>query len=254
MKRAHLRYSLQAIVLASGLSILAASGALVPPGPASGDVPTEVDVAAGAEVQDPPQRRRGRKPSPEEMESIIGVAEDISPEWAASLRSRLADHPENAPSDFRRHGRRLFGLLMLKRQNPDLYRIRVAELALKKGIKDQAAEYHVILTDDPSRAADIANHLKDMVKESVDRELRARAMELEALDTAVRELRDRLLGEVNERESRVETLWKALLDEPVGDDGDGNPFDGFTPGDADDRMRGRPGSSRRRFGSEGERQ
>ncbi|MAC20409.1 MAG: hypothetical protein CMJ23_12190 [Phycisphaerae bacterium] len=209
-----------------------------PPMPASLERASEANPAS-PKSQEPPARRRGRSFSDKDLESIIEVAEDISPEWASSLRKRLADDPDNARSDFRMYGRRLFGLLMLKRQNPDLYTIRVAELALKKGITDRATEYHLALQSDASKAEVIAEQLREMVKESVDLELRARAMELEALDLAVRDLRNRLLGEVNEREVRVETLWKALLDKSGLEDGRNDPFGGL--GGLDGRKGSRPG-------------
>ncbi len=158
-------------------------------------------------------RGRGRGPGSEvDFERMLLVVADISPEWASSLRTRLSDDPEAAREDFRRHGRRLFGLVMLKEKNPRLYAVRVAELALKKGMKETAAEYHRVLASDPTRAESIAGRLREMTAESVDLELRARAMELEALDQAVRELRERLLGEVEEREARIDSVWKSLLE------------------------------------------
>ncbi len=185
------------------------------------------------------RRLRGRLDE-DEMEALISVASDISPKWASSLQARMAEDPESAKADFREHGRRLFGLLMLKRRNPELYTIRVAELALKKGISDQAVIYHQLLAKDPEAASELGGRLRDMVKESVDLELRARAMELEALDKAVRELRQELLSEVNDRQQRVDALWKTLIENPSsapGDDGD--PFGGFGDGEPPRRLPGR---------------
>jgi len=186
-------------------------------------------------------RGRGRGPGSEaDFERMIAVVEDISPEWASSLRTRLADDPEAARADFRRHGRRLFGLLMLKEKNPRLYAVRVAELALKKGMKETAIEYHRVLASDPTLAETIAGRLREMTAESVDLELRARAMELEALDQAVRELRERLLGEVETRQSRIESVWKSLLENDPSLADDDDPFDGLPGGPGRSGDRGRP--------------
>lgn len=236
------RWIIIPVVMSTFFGLASAQAMASPPTPASLERSPEVDPAS-ADRQEPPAKRRGRSFSDEDLESIIEVAEDISPEWASSLRKRLAEDPDNARSDFRMYGRRLFGLLMLKRRNPDLYTIRVAELALKKGITDRATEYHTALQSDPSKAEVIAEQLREMVKESVDLELRARAMELEALDLAVRDLRNRLLGEVNERQVRVETLWKGLLETPRVEDGRDDPFGGLEG--VDDRPGSRPGSGRR---------
>ena len=181
-------------------------------------------------------RGRGRGPGSEaDFDRMIAVVEDISPEWASSLRTRLAEDPEDAREDFRRHGRRLFGLVMLKERNPRLYVVRVAELALKKGMKETAIEYHRVLATDPTLAESIAGRLREMAAESVDLELRARAMELEALDQAVRELREKLLGEVEERQARIESVWKSLIETDPSAAGvqDGDPFGEF-PGEPRD--------------------
>ncbi|MCP4834020.1 MAG: hypothetical protein GY895_04580 [Phycisphaera sp.] len=163
-------------------------------------------------------------------ERLIGVADDISPEWASSLRERFAEDPDAARADFRRYGRRLFGLLMLKDGNPELYKVRVAELALKKGIRDQAGRYHAILVKDPAEAERIARNLKELVAQSVDLELRARALELQALDSAVRELRVKLMAEVTDSKSKSERVLKELLEKPLDDNGLAGPFDGLRPG------------------------
>lgn len=162
-----------------------------------------------------------------DMERLCGVVADISPEWASSLRARLAEDPESARADFRQYGRRLFGLVMLKERNPRLYAVRIAELALKRGMKERAIEYHQVLGVDAARAETLSTQLREMAAESVDLELRARAMELEALDQAVRELRERLLGEVAEREGRIDSVWRDLLENDPSEDGDGDPLEGL---------------------------
>ena len=220
------------------------------------DQATDPTPAATAEdrasaPQDPPRdRRRGKgrgSLNDGDMERLISVAEDISPEWASSLRARLAENPEEARADFRRYGRRLFGLLMLKDSNPELYKVRVAELALKKGIKDQAGRYHAVLATDPGEAERIAGNLKQLVVQSVDLELRARALELQALDIAVRELRAKLMSEVEDSRARAERVWQELLAEPaIGDEDDG-PLDGLRPGSLPGDRR-RPGSEQGRAG------
>lgn len=221
-----------AIALAAAMVSSAAAVTVAEPPPPV-DPPAGLDADRGPRPDlDGRPRGRGRGPATEaDMERLITVIQDISPEWASSLRSRLAEDPDAAREDFRRHGRRLFGLVMLKERNPPLYAVRVAELALKKGMKERAIEYHRVLAGDTARADVLATQIREMAAESVDLELRARAMELEALDQAVRELREKLLGEVAEREARIETVWRSLLDRDPSNDED-DPLQGL-----DDRRR-----------------
>ena len=202
-------------------------------GTSSPAVNAEVGAPASKAPSDPPMERRRRSRgalSDGDMERLVGVASDISPEWASSLRARMVENPEQARADFRRNGRRLFGLLMLKESNPELYKVRVAELALKKGIQDMAKQYHEILAEDPVAAERIAGNLRELVVQSVDLELRARALELQALDIAVRELRAKLLSEVDDSLAKAERVWQELLEEPAVVDEDASPLDGLRPG------------------------
>lgn len=242
------------------LSLVFASFAFVTTEHVVAGVSPQAEQAVAGDQPDPPKadqdrgkrRLRGRLDE-SEMEDLISVASDISPEWASSLKARMAEDPDSAKADFREHGRRLFGLLMLKRRNPDLYTIRVAELALKKGIRDQAVTYQRLLANDPEAASELGGRLREMVKESVDLELRARAMELEALDKAVRELRQELLSEVNDRQQRVEALWKTLIEDPAPASGEGrDPFGGFGDDALPGRMPGRRPPMGRERPDEGE--
>lgn len=213
--------------------------------PPSGGGSEDITQKSNARMDPPRERRMGRGPlSDSDMERLITVADDISPEWASSLRERLAEDPEEARTDFRRYGRRLFGLLMLKDSNPELYKVRVAELAIKKGIRDQAARYHAVLVDDPGEAERIAGTLKQLVVQSIDLELRARALELQALDTAVREMRSRLMNEVDDSLTKADRVWQELLENPAAVEDAAGPLDGLRPGSLQgSRRRSGPGTA-----------
>ena len=67
--------------------------------------------------------------------------------------------------------------------------------------------------------------------QSVDLELRARALELKALDTAVRDLRMKLMAEVTDSKAKADRVWKELLEKPLDDDdADSGLLDGLRPG------------------------
>lgn len=167
--------------------------------------------------------RRSGRISNSRVELVISVVGDIAPDWAEKLRSQRAENPALFGESIRPHMRRLMGLGMLRERNPELYTLRVAELALKRGLRDKAAEYHRMLADDPESSSLPAIELaiRDLAKESVDLELRARAMELAALAEAVKEMKNLLLEEATAREARIESLIDTLLDEPA----DGPSFD-----------------------------
>lgn len=158
---------------------------------------------------------RGGKVSEARAELIISVVGDIAPDWAEGLRTQYQENPSLFGESIRPHARRLMGLGMLRDRNPELYAVRVAELALKRGLREKAATYHRILATDPtsSKLPALELAIRDLAKESVDLELRARAMELAALAEAVKEMKDLLLQETIVREARIQTLAEELLAE-----------------------------------------
>ena len=158
---------------------------------------------------------RGRL-SEARCELIISVVGDIAPDWAQTLQAQYAEDPVAFGESIRPHARRLTGLGMLRDRNPELYALRVAELALKRGLREKAIEYHRVLARDPESPDLIAmeSTIRELAKESVDLELRARAMELAALAEAVKEMKNLLLQETTVRSARIDALADELLAVP----------------------------------------
>ncbi len=149
-------------------------------------------------------------------EMIISVVGDIAPDWADTLRSQYVENPAVFSESIRPYARRLTGLGMLRERNPELYALRVAELALKRGLREKAMEYHRMKAANEASIDLLAMEsiIRDLSKESVDLELRARAMELAALAEAVKEMKNLLLQETTVRQARIDALAESLLSTP----------------------------------------
>lgn len=159
---------------------------------------------------------RGGRLSEARCEMIISVVGDIAPDWADTLRSQYAENPSVFSESIRPYARRIMGLGMLRERNPELYALRVAELALKRGLREKAVEYHRMkaANGDSIDLLAMESIIRDLSKESIDLELRARAMELAALAEAVKEMKNLLLQETTVRQARIDALAESLLSTP----------------------------------------
>ncbi|MDG2022697.1 MAG: hypothetical protein P8J59_12195 [Phycisphaerales bacterium] len=155
----------------------------------------------------------GRRPITEaDIETMIEIADSISPKWASELRTMMAGDPEKARQIMIKSGRRLFGLVMLKEKKPELFETRVEELRVQFEIRATYASYQEALKagDEPAIST-FGSSLKSLASKIVDLELKARAMELAALDQAVQEMRLKLQQEIKESAERITGMIEGLL-------------------------------------------
>ena len=155
----------------------------------------------------------GRRPITEaDIETMIEIADSISPKWASELRTMMAADPERARQIMIKSGRRLFGLVMLKEKKPELFETRVEELRVQFEIRATYASYQDALksADEPS-IVKYQTSLKSLATKIVDLELKARAMELAALDQAVQEMRLKLQQEIKDSAERITEMIEGLL-------------------------------------------
>jgi len=191
-----------------------------PPTDASktGESTTEASPANEAPVAAPPanDRPRSERPSrgrrsiesltPAEIDEVIAVAAEISPEWGETLRSRQASDPEGLRSAIAGAGPRLVSLVVLKRSHPELYKIRVEDLRIQNELKTLAQEYRVSLEKGDTRAPQLEAELRRKVERQVDLDLRASAMELQALDEQVKRMVEQLKTESQQRGARIDQV------------------------------------------------
>jgi hypothetical protein len=162
-------------------------------------------------VQSGPSLQQGRVLSPEQMDRIIAVARDLSPELAARLDEARARDAESFRSALGAQAKRLGSLAVLRERRPELYAIRIQELRLEAQVLALGEQLHSAV--DAGRADDAARleaTLRPLVLSFVDSNLRSRAVELASLDAMMRELRVDLERDARQRTETVERWVDAL--------------------------------------------
>lgn len=158
-----------------------------------------------------------------DMKNLIEVADDVAPEWAESLQEKYQSNPESFLEYVRQHGRRLMGFVMLRERSPILYEVRVDEMRCNRSINRVAKEYRkAVLEGRSEEMASIQQKLRELVRQSLDLELRARAMELAELDRALKQLKAELEEEIATQAERFEDRLQEVMSpdpEPAADNG-----------------------------------
>ena len=162
--------------------------------------------------------QQGRLLSPEQMDRIIAVARDLSPELATRLDEARARNADAFRSALGAQAKRLGSLAVLRERRPELYAIRIQELRLEAQVLALGEQLRSAIdagrTDDAAR---LEATLRPLVLSFVDSNLRSRAVELASLDAMMRELRVDLERDARQRTDTVDQWVNALREgkEPV---------------------------------------
>lgn len=175
-------------------------------------------LSLDAVQQAAPSLQRGRVLSTEQMDRIIAVARDLSPELAARLDQARSRDADSFRAALGAQAKRLGSLAVLRERRPELYAIRIQELRLEAQVLALGEQLHSAIdsgrTDDAAR---LEATLRPLVLSFVDSNLRSRAVELASLDAMMRELRVDLERDARQRTDTVEQWINALREgkEPV---------------------------------------
>ena len=145
------------------------------------------------------------------MDAVIAVAEDISPEWAKALRDRRESEPRKFFESLNTNARRLMILAVLKRRNPEIYQLRVEDLRIQNDLKKLADQYRAANSaGDAALAGNLVEQIRSKVRRQVDLDLKARAMELAALDQQMKRMREELGEETRARDDKAERIVEGI--------------------------------------------
>lgn len=209
-------------------------------GPGRADAESGADPGSGD--GGPVPRRRGAPPlSEEDLDELIEIAGRITPEWGEALRAKRDADRDGLRESIASAGPRLMGLLVLKRNHPELFELRIEDLRIQNELRSIARAYRELAAAEATRRAELEEQLRQKVQRQVDLELRARALELAALDAQLRRMVEELSNESRDRAVKVERLIKEIK---AGEDPRSLVRPGMGPGERDGRpLRGlrRPG-------------
>lgn len=156
--------------------------------------------------------RRMDNPTEDDIDSFILVATELKPEWKNSLESMRAENPAKFQESIKSLGRRIWYLVELKAQNPNLYRLRIEEIKNDEKLWALATAHRESLDlGDTDNAESIKSRLAELALIQVDLKLRVRAEELAAMSTALDRLRNEVMMDLERRQAKADELVERLL-------------------------------------------
>lgn len=158
--------------------------------------------------------RRGRSASPKELDLFIKVAGELNPKW----QTRLEELRETNREGFQKAvgaSRRLWRLVDLHQRWPSLYKLRVLEAKNDQQLKDLGRSYREAMQSENLQDAEIIlEQLRVLALAQVDLQVRVRGEELAAMAEALEQLREEMLGELEQRSQLAEELVQKYLNPP----------------------------------------
>lgn len=220
--------------------------------------PTD-DQAKSAQARDDDQAdddgdgRRGRRRggqwqptplSPEEVEIAVEIVELLNPDSpiAQRIRKQYDEDPEQVSDRIQSAFPRIRFFIQMRRQDPDLFELRVQDLRLSAETSRVARLYHEAAeVEEPSeeRTAALQEELQAVVEEHFEVRQQIREHELGRLEARLMRLRDELDARSEIRESLIADRVEELTSEDYTEsDGPPHPPGDAHPDDSDDH----PGS------------
>lgn len=157
-------------------------------------------------------RAPGREFTPEQIDRLMQVVRDLDPDRAAKLET-LRDHdPDRFAFVLSRTGRHLLGLSLLKDRDPELYGLKLAELRMGQQVNRIAQEIHAAReTCSEEELGRLQTMLRERIREQSDLNFKARAREIILLDDHLKNMRERLVSDITNRDALVEERLQELL-------------------------------------------
>lgn len=163
---------------------------------------------------------RPRRLSPQQIELVLETAREVFPEWADRLETLREQDPEGLDRAIAGNARRLFALAMLRERNPDLFKMKVEELRNQMELRRLSARMQELAeAGDQPAIESTREEIRVLAAKHVDLGLRTRAMELAAMDEAIRRMRTELEADSLARDAAIDELVAAVeAGRPPADD------------------------------------
>lgn len=144
----------------------------------------------------------------------MAVLADVHPRLADRLNEARQRNPERAEWALRQMWPRLHHLVELRSDNPDLYKLRVADQRHKVETLRLVQQLRVarLRNEDPKRIEALREDLRKRVNEHFEVRQRMRQHELEQLAERVEQLRKELSERRANRDELISRYINALLD------------------------------------------
>lgn len=157
----------------------------------------------------------GRAPlSPEMIEQVLLVAQDVDPTLAESLRRQRQRDPEAFVQAMRTTGRRLQGMAELRTRDPKLYAFKLQEMRIDKQVLSAAQRVREAIRHGSNDVEALREDLRTYVAIQQALSIKARAEYLARLREHIAALEEHINRDVLNFENAIDDRIRQLLAAP----------------------------------------
>lgn len=158
------------------------------------------------------QLGRNRNLSDEDIDRVLELLAQLDADSADRMKTLRESDPERFQAVLRQSAPRVLGLLELDKRNPELAKLKIAELIIEARVIRLAGQYREARGSAlAAPAAQLEDSLRSLVREQLDLSIRAKAQYILMLDEHVATLRERLRNEATNRDQAVERRMQRLI-------------------------------------------
>jgi hypothetical protein len=171
-----------------------------------------------ASAQDKPREeaRRDAPPrrgaTPEEVAAMLDVLREMEPGLARDIDKWRQENPERVAELINRRFPRLRHMVELRRQDRELYDLRISDIHLSQKSLELVRAYRAASLAKDAKAADIRQSLHDTVTEQFEVRQRIRQRELQRLEQRIAQLRKELEDRAKARDRILNDELKKMLE------------------------------------------
>jgi len=181
--------------------------------------------AAEAEGRNPegPRRRGVRpgagepgvwaRPTPEQTEELIAILMEIQPDRAALIEQARKENPERVNEMIRESGHRLLELALIRRSDPDLFKLRVEDYKIARSSVVIARDLRKAKeSKDDAKAKELDQQLRKKLEDHFNVRQQIRERELARLQKQVEALRERCDAKKKNKDDVIKKRYEELTE------------------------------------------
>lgn len=149
--------------------------------------------------------RDGPNLSPEQMKEAISILREIDPAKAQRLETWLKSNPDTAKGVVMPAMPKLMHLSMLRRNNPEMYQLRLTDMKLANDTEELARQYRQAgEAKDTAKANALAQQVKGKLAEHFQLRQKIQERELAMLEKRIAELREQIAARKTSQDQLIE--------------------------------------------------
>jgi mRNA-degrading endonuclease YafQ of YafQ-DinJ toxin-antitoxin module len=153
----------------------------------------------------------------EQLDDLMVVLKDADPDFYSKVERARKESPRAVRDLLATQGPRLFAMAQLKKNDPELYDLKIDDFKLNRRVDALSHEYTRTVKDGKPDGQKVAE-LKELLQKQFDLRQKIREKELERMEKKVSDLREQIQRRKSNKDQMLADRLKELTERPVDKD------------------------------------